>query len=55
MLEFAIIAILLAVVIAVFTGLFYIISLVIERFILVTLPILANLYGRIKYPKDFAD
>jgi hypothetical protein len=36
-------------------GTFWIAQFVIERFIIQTLPILVELYGRIRYPDDFKD
>jgi len=34
---------------------FFVMQLAVERFILQTLPILVELYGRIRYPNDFKD
>lgn len=34
---------------------FFVIQLVLERFILITLPIITEFYLRMKYPKEFID
>jgi hypothetical protein len=36
-------------------GAAYILQLVLERFILNTLPLMVELYARIRYPKDFKE
>jgi len=55
MLEIFVIVFFLSLSIAVLAGCFVILQLVIERFIGTTLPILAELYGRIRYPYEFKD
>jgi hypothetical protein len=34
---------------------FFVLQLVIERFIQFTIPVIFELYGRIRYPKEFLD
>lgn len=54
-LEIFIIVFLLCLSAVVLAGTFTLIQLAIERFIGITLPILAELYGRIRYPYEFKD